>query len=68
MECTECLEIILGNVGATIENTSAEDLGLEGKVFAMGSTSMPNWIMDLHEIITSSLDSESETNTAKVIE
>ena len=64
----ECLEIIPGNVGATIENTSAEDLGLEGKVFAMGSTSMPNWIVDLHEIIKSSVDSESETNTAKVIE
>ena len=55
-------------LGTTIGNTSAEDLGLEGKVFAMGSTSMPNWIVDLHEIIKSSVDSESETNTAKVIE
>ena len=68
MVSTECLEITPGNVGATIENTSAEDLGLKGKVFAKGSTSIPIWIMGLHQIIELSVDSESKTNTAEVIE
>ena len=68
MVSTECLETTPGNVGATMEKTSAEDLGLEGKVFAMGSTSIPNCIMDFHEIIKSLAVSESETNTAKIIE
>ena len=55
-------------LGTTIGNTSAEDLGLEGKVFAMGSTSIPKCIMDFHEIIRSVAVNESETKTAKVIE
>ena len=43
-------------------------MGLEAKVFAMGSTSIPNCIMDVHEIIKSLAVNESETKTAKVIE
>ena len=65
---TECLEMTPGNVGATMEKTSAVDLGLEGKVLSMGSTSIPKCIMDFHEIIRSVAVNESETKTAKVIE
>ena len=68
MVSTECLETTPGNVGATMEKTSAEDLGLEGKAFAMGSTSIPKCIMDFHEIIRSEDVNESDTKAANVIE
>ena len=68
MVSTECLETTPGNVGATTEKTSAEDLGLEGIVFAMGSKSIPKCIMNFRDIIRSVAVNESETKTAKVIE
>ena len=64
----ECSETVPENAGATMEKTSAVDLGLEGKVLAIGSTSIPKYNMDFHEMIRSAEVSESETKTARVME
>ena len=64
----ECLETVPGKAGATIEKTSAVDLGLEGKVLAIGSTSIPKYNIDFHEMIRSAEVKESETKTARVMD
>ena len=44
------------------------DLGLEGKVLAIGSTSIPKYNIDFQEMIRSAEVRESETKTARVME
>ena len=44
------------------------DLGLEGKVLAIGSTSIPKYNIDFQEMIRSVEVSESETKTTRVME
>ena len=62
------METVPGKVGATIEKTPAVDLGLEGKVLAIGSTSIPEYNIDFQEMIRSAEVRESETKTARVME
>ena len=62
------METVPGKVGATIEKTPAADLGLKGKVLAVGSTSIPKYNIDFQEMIRSAEVSESETKTARVME
>ena len=64
----ECLETVPGNAGATMEKISSVDLGLEGNVLEMGSTSITKYNIDFHEMIRSAAVNESETKTAKVME
>ena len=64
----ECLETVPGKAGATMEKTSAVDIGLEGKVLAKGSISISKYNIDFHEMIRSAEVSESETKTARVME
>ena len=64
----ECLETVPGNAVVTMEKISSVDLGLEGKVLAMGSISTPKYKIDFYEMIRSAAVNESETKTAKVME
>ena len=64
----EYLETVPGKEGATMEETSAVDLFLEGNVLSLGSTTHPKYNIDFHEMIRSAEVGESETKTARVME